>query len=54
MWLDLGLGVFWRKRENSLLNVEEFLGGSVTSRAKARVGWEIRKRKESLLIKSEW
>ena len=28
MWLDLGLGVFWRKGENSLLNVEEFLGGS--------------------------
>ena len=27
---------------------------AVTPRAKARVGWEIRKREESLLIKSEW
>ena len=27
---------------------------AVTSRAKARVGWEIRKREESFLIKSEW
>ena len=26
----------------------------VTSQAKARVGWEIRKREESLLIKSDW
>ena len=28
MWLDLGLEVFWRKGEKSLLNVEEFLGGT--------------------------
>ena len=28
MSLDLGLGVFWIKGENSLLNVEEFRGGS--------------------------
>ena len=28
MWLDSGLGVFWRKGENSPLNCEEFLGGS--------------------------
>ena len=28
MSLDLGLGVFCRKGENSLLNVQEFLGGS--------------------------
>ena len=27
-WLDLGIKVFWRKGENSLLNVEEFCGGS--------------------------
>ena len=28
MWLDLDLGVSWRKWANVLLNVEEFLGGS--------------------------
>ena len=28
MWLDLGLEVFWRKGEKSLLNVKEFLGGT--------------------------
>ena len=28
MWLHLCLGVFWRKGENILLNVKEFLGGS--------------------------
>ena len=28
MWLDLGLEVFWRKWEKSLLNVVEFLGGT--------------------------
>ena len=26
--MDLGLEVFWRKGENSLLNVEKFRGGS--------------------------
>ena len=28
MWLGLGLGVFLIKGKNSLLNFEEFLGGS--------------------------
>ena len=28
MWLDLGLGAFWSRGETSLLNFEEFLGGS--------------------------
>ena len=28
MWLDLGVEVFWRKGGKSLLNVEEFLGGT--------------------------
>ena len=28
MWLDLGLGLFWRKGEKSLLNFEEFHRGT--------------------------
>ena len=28
MWLDLGLEVFLRKGEKSVLDVEEFLGGT--------------------------